>query len=105
MSIVYSHIFLWSIVAPTVAGAGGTRGLCLWSQFGWCLHGEFVVKVRNAISYFQIFDVAQSLHIHKVVRKPVMGGNTVSETFTHMILFQSGSSFEKWPHCQCQFGA
>ena len=38
---------------------------------------------------------AQSLHIcpPKVMRKPVMGGNTVSETFTHMFLFQSESSF------------
>ena len=29
--------------------------------------------------------------------KPVMGGNTVSETFTHMFLFRSASSFENWP--------
>ena len=45
---------------------------------------------------------AQSLHIcpkgyAKVMCKPVMGGNTVSETFTHMFLFRSASSFEKWP--------
>ena len=32
------------------------------------------------------------------MRKPVvMGGNTVSETFTHKFLSQSGSSFKHWP--------
>ena len=29
--------------------------------------------------------------------KPVMGGNTVSETLAHMVLFRSGSNFKKWP--------
>ena len=38
-----------------------------------------------------------SIHVPKVMRKPVMGGNTVSETFTHMFLFGSALSFEKWP--------
>ena len=28
-----------------------------------------------------------SIHVPKVMRKPVIGGNTVSETFTHMFLF------------------
>ena len=29
------------------------------------------------------------VYVPKVMRKPVMGGNTVSETVTHMFLFQS----------------
>ena len=37
-----------------------------------------------------------SIYAPKVRGKPVMDGNTVSETFTHMFLFQSGSSFENW---------
>ena len=35
-----------------------------------------------------------SIYVPKVMRKPVMGGNTVSETFTHMFLFRSARSFE-----------
>ena len=38
-----------------------------------------------------------SIYVPKVMHKPVMGGNTVTETFTHMFLFRSASSFEKWP--------
>ena len=38
-----------------------------------------------------------SIYVPKVMRKPVMGDNTVSETFTQMFLFQSASSFENWP--------
>ena len=37
------------------------------------------------------------VYVPKVMREPVMGGNNVSETFTHMFLFRSGSKFEKWP--------
>ena len=29
------------------------------------------------------------VYVPKVMRKPVMGGNTVSETFTHMFPFRS----------------
>jgi hypothetical protein len=45
-----------------------------------------------------------SIYVPKVMCKPVMGGNTVSETFTHMFHFRSGSSFEKW-RPGIQFGA
>ena len=38
-----------------------------------------------------------SIYVPKVMRKPVMGGNTVSETFTHMFLSQSASNVIKWP--------
>ena len=38
-----------------------------------------------------------SIYVPKVMRKPVMGGNTVSETFTHMFLFRSASSFKSGP--------
>ena len=31
-----------------------------------------------------------SIYVPKVMHKPVMGGNTVSETFMHMFLFRSG---------------
>ena len=37
------------------------------------------------------------VYVIKVMRKLVMGGNTVSETFTHMFLFRSVRSFENWP--------
>ena len=38
-----------------------------------------------------------SIYVPKVMRKPVMGGNTMSETFTHMFLFRSARSFKNWP--------
>ena len=36
----------------------------------------------------------EHLYVPKVMRKPVIGGNAVSETFTHMFLFRSAQSFE-----------
>ena len=51
---------------------------------------------KGALNYLPIVPKA-SIYVPKVMRKPVMGGNTVSETFTHMFLFRCGSSFEKWP--------
>ena len=36
------------------------------------------------------------VYVPKVMRKPVMGGNTVYETFTHMFLFQSAWSFKNF---------
>ena len=38
-----------------------------------------------------------SIYVPKVMRKPVMGGSTVSETYTHMFPFRSAQSFENWP--------
>ena len=49
---------------------------------------------NGALNYLPIVPKA-SIYVPKVMRKPVMGGNTVSETFTHMFLFRSASSFEK----------
>ena len=52
---------------------------------------------KGALNYLPIVPKA-SIYVPKVMHKPVMGGNTVSETFTHMFLFRSAwSSFEKWP--------
>ena len=51
---------------------------------------------KGALNYLPIVPKA-SIYVPKVMRKPVMGGNTVSETFTHMFLFRSASNFEKWP--------
>ena len=52
---------------------------------------------KGALNYLPTVPKA-SIYVPKVMRKPVMGGNTVSETFTHMFLFfRSASSFEKWP--------
>jgi hypothetical protein len=48
------------------------------------------------LNYLPIVPKA-SIYVPKVMRKPVMGGNTVVETFTHMFLFQSASSSENWP--------
>ena len=52
---------------------------------------------KGALNYLPIVPKASIYVRPKVMHKPVMGGNTVSETFTHMFLFRSGSSFEKWP--------
>ena len=51
---------------------------------------------NGALNYLPFVPKA-SIYVPKVMCKPVMGGNTVSETFTHMFLFRSASSFEKWP--------
>ena len=54
---------------------------------------------KGALNYLPIIVSSQSLHIYvpKVMPKPVMGGNTVSETFTHAFLFPSGSNLKKLP--------
>ena len=44
------------------------------------------------------------VYVIKVMRKPVMGGNTVSETFTHMFLFRSVRKVSKTGP-DSQFGA
>ena len=51
---------------------------------------------KGALNYLPIVPKA-SIYVPKVMHKPVMGGNTVSETFTHMFLFRSASSFKNWP--------
>ena len=51
---------------------------------------------KGTLNYLPIVPKA-SIYVPKVMHKPVMGGNTVSETFTHMFLFRSASNFEKWP--------
>ena len=48
---------------------------------------------KGALNYLPIVPKA-SIYVPNVMRKPVMGGNTVSETFTHMFLFRSAQSFE-----------
>ena len=45
---------------------------------------------KGALNYLPIVPKA-SIYVPKVMRKPVMGGNAVSETFTHMFLFRSAS--------------
>ena len=59
---------------------------------------------KGGLNYLPIVPKA-SIYVPKVMSKPVMGGDTVSETFTHMFLFRSGSIFEKWPRQQPIFGA
>ena len=43
---------------------------------------------KGALNYLPIVPKA-FVYVPKVMRKPVMGGNTMSETFTHMFLFRS----------------
>ena len=43
---------------------------------------------KGALNYLPIVPKA-FVYVPKVMRKPVMGGNTVYETFTHMFLFRS----------------
>ena len=51
---------------------------------------------KGALNYLPIVPKA-FIYVPKVMRKPVMGGNTVYETFMHMFLFRSAQSFENWP--------
>ena len=51
---------------------------------------------KGALNYLLIVPKA-FIYVPKVMLKPVMGGNTVSETFTHMFLFRSASSSENLP--------
>ena len=44
---------------------------------------------KGALNYLPIVPKA-IVYVPKVMCKAVMGGNTVSETFTHMFLYQSG---------------
>ena len=55
------------------------------SQFGasWLSMGG-----KGALNYLPIVPKA-SIYVPKVMHKPVMGGNTMSETFMHMFLFPS----------------
>ena len=48
---------------------------------------------KGALNYLPIV-LKAFIYVPNVLRKPVMGGNTVSETFTHMFLFQSAQSFK-----------
>ena len=50
---------------------------------------------KGAVDYLPIVPKA-SIYVPNVMHIPVMGSNTVSETYTHMFLFPSGSSFENW---------
>ena len=57
------------------------------------------------LNYLPIVPKA-SIYVPKVIHKPVMGGNTVSETFTHThtwFLFQSVSFATFEAGCGCGF--
>ena len=58
----------------------------LWSVMAGRMGG----KSEHALNYLPIVPKA-SIYVPKVMHKPVMGGNTMSETFTHMFLFRSAS--------------
>ena len=49
---------------------------------------------NGALNYLPIVPNA-SIYVPKVMRKPVMGGITMSETFTHMFLFRSAREVSK----------
>ena len=49
---------------------------------------------KGALNYLPIVPKA-SIYVPKVMRKSVMGGNTVSEIFTRMFLFRSVCKFSK----------
>ena len=86
VSETFTHMFLFQRLCDV-----SKRGPD--SQFGgwWLSMGG-----KGALNYLPIVTKA-FVYVPKVMRKPVMGGNTVSETFTHMFLFRSAGSFEKWP--------
>jgi hypothetical protein len=51
----------------------------------WSVVAEYG-REKGGLNYLPIVPKA-SIYIPKVMHKPVMGGNTMSETFTHMFLF------------------
>ena len=55
---------------------------------------------KGELNYLPIVPKA-FVYVPKLMHKPVMGGNTVSETFTHMFPFRSALKlrevFENWP--------
>ena len=58
---------------------------------------------KGALDYLPIVPKA-SIYVPKVMHKPVMGGNTISETFTHMFLsFEVREVLKTGP--DSQFGA
>ena len=59
---------------------------------------------KGALNYLPIVPKA-SIYVLNVMHKPVMGGNTVSETFAHMFPFRSGSKFRKVVARDSQIGA
>ena len=54
----------------------------------WSVMAEYGMG-KGALNCLPIVPKA-SIYVPKVMHKPVMGGNTVSETFMHMFLFRSG---------------
>ena len=57
---------------------------------------EYGMGGKGVLNYLPNVSKA-SIYVPKVMHKAVIGSNTVSETFTHMFLFQGGSRFKKWP--------
>ena len=52
---------------------------------------------KGGLNYLPIVFKA-SIYVPKVMANPVMGGNTMYETFAHMFIFRSASNFKKeWP--------
>ena len=49
---------------------------------------------KGVLNYLPILPKA-SIYVPKVMPKPVMGGNTMSETFTHMFLIKKCVKFQK----------
>ena len=62
----------------------------IWSMMAYSMGG------KGVLNYLPIVPKA-SIYVPKVMRKPVMGGNTVSATFTHIFLLRSARSCENWP--------
>ena len=70
------------------------RKLARTSQFGasWLSMGG-----KGALNYLPMVPKA-SIYVPKIMSEPVMGGNTMSETFTHMFLFLKCVKFRKLAH-------
>ena len=49
---------------------------------------------KGALNYLPIV-LKASIYVTKVMCKPVMGGNTISETFAHMFIFEVGQVSKK----------
>ena len=84
VSETFTHMFLFQSVCE-VSKSGPD------SQFGasWLSMGG-----KGALNYLPIVSKA-SIYVPKVIRKPVMGGNTVSETFTLNVSHPKWAKFSK----------
>jgi hypothetical protein len=84
MSETSMHMFLFQIGGEVSKTGPGPRHAPKWLSIGG----------KGVLNSLPIVPKA-SIYVPKVMLKPVMGGNTMSETSMHMFLFQIGGEDSK----------